>query len=223
MTERGEAGTSSPVRVVIADDHWVVREGLRSILGVAEDILLVGEAADGAEAVQLAGTLSPDVILMDLRMPGVDGIEAIRQIKALHPAVEIVILTTYDDDAHILQGLGAGARGYLLKDAGRNALFAAVRAAARGESLLPSTVLQALLAHAEASKRGGGLALSQREQEVLVLMAEGAANKEIAVHLRITERTVKAHVTSVLNKLGVDSRTEAVALAIRAGMVPENK
>ena len=223
MTERGEAGAPAPVRVVIADDHLVVREGLRSILGVAEDILLVGEAADGAEAVRLAGILSPNVILMDLRMPGVDGIEAIRQIKALYPAVEVVILTTYDDDAHILQGLGAGARGYLLKDAGRNALFAAVRAAARGESLLPPTVLEALLAHAEASKRGVGLALSQREQEVLFLMADGAANKEIAVRLRITERTVKAHVTSILNKLGVNSRTEAVALAIRAGMVPKSK
>jgi len=222
MSKPNDAPVSVPIRVVIADDHLVVREGLRSILGVSEDILLVGEAGDGAEAVRLAGSLSPNVILMDLRMPNMDGIEAIRQIRALHPAVEIVILTTYDDDAHILQGLGAGARGYLLKDADRNALFAAVRAAARGESLLPPAVVEALLAHAEEHRQGAGLALSQREQEVLLLMAEGAANKQIAAQLSITERTVKAHVTSILSKLGVSSRTEAVAIAIRTGMVPRS-
>lgn len=218
----GEASASAPIRVVIADDHLLMREGLRSILAVAGDILLVGEASDGAEAVKLAGELSPDVMLMDLRMPHVDGIEAIRQIRARHPAIEIVILTTYDDDAHILEGLGAGARGYLLKDAGRTAIFEAVRAAARGESLLPPEVLAALLAHMETHRRAEGEGLSQREQEVLNLMVTGAANKEIARQLSITERTVKAHVTSILNKLGVNSRTEAVAVAIRAGLVQKN-
>ncbi len=219
MTAPEGANVSVPIRVVIADDHELVREGLRSILAVADDILLVGEASDGSEAVELAGTLSPDVMLMDLRMPHVDGIEAIRRIRARHPGIEIVILTTYDDDAHIVQGLGAGARGYLLKDAGRAALFGAVRAAARGESLLPPEILKALLAHAEGQRHAGGESLSQREQEVLSLMATGAANKEIAKQLSITERTVKAHVTSILNKLGVNSRTEAVAVAIRTGLV----
>jgi len=222
MTEPVEEKGSAPIRVVIADDHLLVREGLRSILAVADDILLVGEASDGAEAIELAGTLSPEVMLMDLRMPRVDGMEAIRQIKARHPAIEIVILTTYEDDAHILQGLGAGARGYLLKDAGRNALFDAIRAAARGESLLPPEVLAALLEHSKARERAEGEGLSQREQEVLGLLATGAANREIAMQLNITQRTVKAHVTSILNKLGVSSRTEAAAVAIRTGLVPKN-
>jgi two-component system, NarL family, response regulator YdfI len=219
MTAREAADSAAPIRVVIADDHLLVREGLRTVLAVAEDIVLVGEASDGAEAVQLADRLSPDVVLMDLRMPNLDGIEAIRQIKAHHPAIEIVILTTYDDDAHILQGLGAGARGYLLKDTGRNALFNAVRAAARGESLLPPQVLQSLLAHVEGRRAEGLGVLSRREQEVLLLLATGAANKEIARKMNITERTVKAHVTSIFNKLGVNSRTEAIAVAVRTGLV----
>ena len=210
------------IRVLIADDHMVVREGLRTILEAAPDLELVGEAADGAEAVQLVGGLSPDVVLMDLRMPGVDGIEAIRQIKELYPAVEIVILTTYDDDRHIVRGLRAGARGYLLKDTGRNVLFDTIRAAARGESLLPSAVVEKMVAHlaepdSEPAATGN---LSGREQEVLALLAQGATNKGIAVKLHITERTVKAHVTGIFNKLGVNSRAEAVAVALRGGLLP---
>ena len=175
----------------------VVREGLRAILEAADDLTLVGEAADGAEAVQLAGELSPDVVLMDLRMPGVDGIEAIRQIKARYPEVEIVILTTYADDENIVRGLRAGARGYLLKDTGRKVLFEAIRAAARGESLLPSAVIDKVVAHLAEPQQVEAKPLSDREQEVLVLLAQGAANKEIAARLCITERTVKAHVTSI--------------------------
>jgi NarL family two-component system response regulator YdfI len=217
-----DVSVSAPIRVVIADDHMLVREGLRSILALAEDIVQVGEASDGAEAVHLAGTLSPDVMLMDLRMPNVDGIEAIRQIKDRHPDIEVVILTTYDDDTHIVEGLGAGARGYLLKDAGRAALFNAIRAAARGESLLPPEVLETLLARSRTRSRASAVALSQREQQVLELIVTGASNKEIAMQLGITERTVKAHVTSILNKLGANSRTEAAAIAIRTGLVPES-
>jgi NarL family two-component system response regulator YdfI len=210
------------IRVLIADDHMVVREGLRTILEAAPDLELVGEASDGAEAVQLAGGLSPDVVLMDLRMPGVDGIEAIRQIKELYPAVEVVILTTYDDDAYIVRGLRAGARGYLLKDTGRNVLFDTIRAAARGESLLPSAVVEKMVAHLAEPKPEPAATgnLSGREREVLALLAQGATNKGIAARLHITERTVKAHVTGIFNKLGVSSRAEAVAVALRGGLLP---
>ena len=211
------------IRVLIADDHMVVREGLGAILEAAEDMTPVGEAADGAEAVELAGKLSPDVVLMDLRMPNMDGIEAIRQIKARYPAVEIVILTTYDDDEYIVQGLRAGARGYLLKDAGRKVLFEAVRAAARGESLLPQAVLEKVVAHLVGPKPAKTEKLSEREHEVLSLLAQGAANKEIAAELHITERTVKAHVTSIFNKLGVNSRAEAVGVALRSGLLPTDR
>ena len=208
------------IRVLIADDQLVVREGLAAILEAADDMTLVGEAADGAEAVQLAGKLLPDVVLMDLHMPHVDGIEAIRQIKARHPAVEIVILTTYDDDEYIVRGLRAGARGYLLKDVGRKVLFEAVRAATRGESLLPPVVLEKVVAHLAEPKPIEPEKLSGRESEVLALLVQGATNKEIAARLHITERTVKAHVTNIFNKLGVNSRAEAVAVALRGGLLP---
>lgn len=208
------------IRVLIADDHLVVREGLHTILEVSGDIEPVGEAANGAEAVRLTGELSPDVVLMDLRMPGMDGIEAIQEIKDRYPAVEIVILTTYDDDEYIVQGLRAGARGYLLKDTGRQALFEAIRAAARGESLLPSAVVDKVVAHLGAPRLIATGSLSEREQEVLALLAEGASNKEVSLRLQITERTVKAHVTSIFNKLGVNSRAEAVAVALRQGLLP---
>jgi NarL family two-component system response regulator YdfI len=208
------------IRVLIADDHMVVREGLQTVLELAGDIEPVGTAADGAEAVRLAGELAPDVVLMDLRMPGVDGIEAIRQIKERYPAVEIVILTTYDDDEYIVRGLRAGARGYLLKDTGRQALFEAIRAAARGETLLPSAVVDKVVARLTEPRPAPAGDLSEREQEVLSWLAEGASNREIARHLHISERTVKAHVTGIFNKLGVNSRAEAVAVALRQGLLP---
>ena len=208
------------IRVLIADDHLVVREGLRTILEVADDIEQAGEAADGAEAVQLVGELEPDVVLMDLRMPNVDGIEAIKQIKARYPTVEIVILTTYDADEHIIRGLRAGARGYLLKDSGRQALFDTIRAAARGESLLPSTIVDMVVAQLAAPQKPSSGNLSGREEQVLEMLVQGAANKEIALQLNISERTVKAHVTSIFNKLGVNSRTEAAVMAVRQGLLP---
>jgi NarL family two-component system response regulator YdfI len=213
----------SSIHILIVDDHLVVREGLRTILEVTEDLVPVGEAADGAEAVKLVGELSPDVVLMDLRMPGVDGIEAIRQIKARYPKIEIVILTTYDDDEYIVEGLRAGARGYLLKDAGRQVLFEAIRAASRGESLLPSAVVDKVVARLTKPRPAKPGNLSERESEVLAFLADGAANKEIAAHLHITERTVKAHVTSIFNKLGVNSRAEAVAVALRSGHLPSGE
>ena len=208
------------IRILIVDDHEVVREGLRSILETDPDFKLVGEAADGGEAVRLAAELTPDVVLMDLSMPGIGGIEAIEQIKALALPLEIVILTTYDDDELIVRGLRAGARGYLLKDAGRRALFDSIRAAQRGELLLPSSVAKRVMNHLEEPKTPHPPGLSAREFEVLVLMADGAANKQIAARLEIAERTVKAHVTGIFMKLTVNSRTEAVAVALRSGLLP---
>jgi NarL family two-component system response regulator YdfI len=207
------------IRVLIADDHMVVREGLRAILEATPDLLLVGEAIDGADAVRLAQESTPDVVLMDLRMPGMDGIEAIRQIKARYPDVQVVILTTYDDDDDIVRGLRAGARGYLLKDTGRNVLLEAIRAAARGESLLRSEVIDKVVAHLQGPQPVGHELLSAREAQVLALLAQGAANKEIALRLDISERTVKGHVTGIFNKLGASSRTEAVAIALRNGLL----
>ena len=211
------------IRVLIVDDHEVVREGLRSILATAEDVELVGEAADGGEAIRLAAELTPDIVLMDLSMPGVGGIEAIEQIKALACPLEIVILTTYDDDDLIIRGLRAGARGYLLKDAGRKALFDSIRAAHRGELLLPSAVAERVMTHLEQPKPARPNDLTAREFEVLVLMADGAANKQIAGRLEIAERTVKAHVTSIFMKLDAGSRTEAVVVALRSGLLPDDR
>jgi NarL family two-component system response regulator YdfI len=207
------------IRVLIADDHLVVREGLRAILETAADITLIGEATEGAEAVRLAMELAPDVVLMDLRMPGTDGIQAIEQIRKCCPEVKVVILTTYDEDAYIVRGLRAGARGYLLKDTNRKVLFEAIRAAARGESLLPPEVLEKVVAHLAGPGQVETETLSKREQEVLELMTKGATNREIALRLHISERTVKAHATSIFNKLGVNSRAEAVAVALKRDLL----
>jgi NarL family two-component system response regulator YdfI len=212
------------IRVLIADDHLMVREGLRMLLETAPDIALVGEASNGAEAVELARRERPDVILMDLRMPGVDGIEAIGRIRSEGTASAIVVLTTYDDETLIRRGLRAGALSYLLKDTDRVALVETIRAAARGESLLKPEVLSRLLGpaaprHTAASSEAGGIELTEREREVLVAAARGERSKEIADRLSISERTVKAHLTNVYNKLGVDSRAAAVAAAARLGLL----
>lgn len=215
------------IRVLIADDHEVVRDGLRLILETEEDFQVVGEAADGAAAVQLTGELQPQVVLMDLRMPGMDGLTAIDQIRARWPTVAVVILTTYNEDDLMMRGLRAGACGYLLKDTNRQTLFATLRAAARGEVLLKPEVLARVLAQQQhsAAKPGKaveqGLALTEREQEVLVAVARGERSKEIARHLQISERTVKAHLASIYNKLGVDSRAAAIALAAQRGLLPQ--
>jgi NarL family two-component system response regulator YdfI len=207
------------IRVLIADDHQVVREGLRAILEASGDLDLIGEAANGEEAVHLAGQLDPDVVLMDLRMPELDGIEAIRRIKARQPEIEIVILTTYDDDELIVRGLRSGARGYLLKDVSRKVLFESIRAAHRGELLLPPGVAEKVLSHLETPAAPRPEVLSDREHQVLEMMANGAANKQIAGRLGIAERTVKSHVTSIFHKLGAASRAEAVATALRRGLL----
>jgi two-component system, NarL family, response regulator YdfI len=216
---------SEAIRVLIADDHEVVRDGLRLILETEEDFQVVGEAADGAAAIQLTGELQPQVVLMDLRMPGMDGLTAIDQIRARWPAVALVILTTYNEDDLMMRGLRAGACSYLLKDTNRQTLFATLRAAARGEVLLKPDVLARVLAQRQNSDaRPGkavepGPALTEREQEVLIAVARGERSKEIAIHLQISERTVKAHLASIYNKLGVDSRAAAIALAAQRGLL----
>jgi two-component system, NarL family, response regulator YdfI len=216
---------AEPIRVLVADDHAVVRDGLKLILETEDDFAVVGEAADGIEAVRLAGERQPQVVLMDLRMPRMDGLEAIAQIRARQPTVAIIILTTYNEDDLMLRGLRAGARGYLLKDTDRRALFDTVRAAARGETLLKPDVLERVLnqlpgAPIDPKKPAHGeLALSGRESEVLAGVARGERSKEIAARLRISERTVKAHLASIYNKLGVDSRAAAIAVAAERGLL----
>ena len=209
---------TEPIRILIADDHEVVREGLRFILEGEEDFLVVGEAADGHEALQLAGELQPRLILMDLRMPGMDGLEAIEHIRARWPEMAIVILTTYNEDELMARGLRAGAQGYLLKDTKRQVLFDTLRAAARGEVLLQPEILARAL-NRPVSKPRSKPSFTGREQEILEAVARGERNKEIATKLGIAERTVKAYLTGIYNKLGVDSRAAAIAVAAQLGLL----
>ncbi len=208
------------IRVLVVDDHLIVREGLSLILETADGMELAGEAADGAAAVRLCQELAPDVVLMDLRMPGMDGLTAIGLIRQQMPAVAIIILTTYDEDDLMVRGLQAGARGFLLKDTDRATLLDAIRAAARGQTLLSPEVMQRVLAHSSVAAADGPLDLTERELEVLLAAAQGKRNKEIARDLGITERTVKAHLTSIYNRFGVDSRAAAIAVAAQRGLLP---
>jgi DNA-binding NarL/FixJ family response regulator len=209
------------IRILIADDHPVVREGLMSMLNRQEDFEVVGEAKNGVEAVNKAKELAPNVVLMDLRMPELDGVEAIRQIKAARPSTQIIILSTYSDDEYIFRGIEAGARAYLLKDAPREELFKAIRTVYRGESLIQPVVASKLLARlTELSRRApSGEELSERELEVLRLMAKGSANKEISAQLSISQSTVKTHISSIFQKLGVNDRTGAVTEALKKGII----
>jgi NarL family two-component system response regulator YdfI len=207
---------------MVADDHFIVREGLRLILETDPDMELVGDAPDGASAVRLAGELEPDVVLMDLRMPGLDGLQAIEQIRARWPRIALVILTTYQEDELMLRGLQAGACGYLLKDAARETLLDAIRAAARGETLLQPDALSRLLSRAPDVRTppdGRPVALTEREREVLQRVVQGERSKEIAAYLGIAERTVKAYLSSIYNKLDVDSRAAATAKALASGLL----
>jgi DNA-binding NarL/FixJ family response regulator len=204
------------IRVLVVEDHGVVRAGLRQLLGTAEDIEVVAEAADGLEALALAAEHAPDVILMDLSMPGLDGRAATERLLERGDTARIVILTSFSDRQQILAALDAGAVGYLLKDAEPEDLIAGVRAAARGESPLAPKAAHALVAARH--ERRGDEALSPREREVLELLAQGLANKVIAHRLSISEKTVKAHVTSIFEGLGVSDRTQAALWAREHGI-----
>ncbi len=206
--------------MLIVDDHAVVREGLRTFLELQDGIEVVGEAADGNEAVARAATLAPDVILMDLVMPELDGLGAMRSIRATAPGVRVIVLTSYLDDATLLPALRAGAAGYLLKNAQPQEIARAVRAAAAGETLLDPVVAARVVETLAAENHEEPLdRLTPREREVLILIGRGFPNKLIARELGLSEKTVKAHVGRVLAKLEVSDRTQAAVIAVRAGLV----
>jgi DNA-binding NarL/FixJ family response regulator len=206
----------SPIRLLIVDDHPVVRDGLRGMFAGAPEFEVVGEAADGGAALTLAEALLPDVILMDLRMPGLDGATAIRQLAERDLPCRVLVLTTYDTDRDVVHAIEAGATGYLLKDSPREELFRAVRATSRGESVLAPSVATRLVSQLRAAAEE---ALSERELEVLALIAQGLTNRAAAARLFISEATVKTHLLHIYAKLDVNDRAAAVATAYERGLL----
>lgn len=204
------------IHILLVDDHPVVREGLAGLLAGQADFEVVGLAADGTTAVQLHESLQPDVTLMDLRMPGLDGVGAIEAIKEKRPSAHILVLTTYDSDADIVRAVEAGATGYLLKDTPREELFRAIRATARGESVLTPAVASRLMTRMRAPAEEN---LSPREIDVLQLVARGNGNREIGKQLHISTATVKTHLIHIFDKLGVNDRTAAVTVALEKGII----
>ena len=204
-----------PIRLLVVDDHPVVRAGIVGLLAGEPDLAVVGEAGDGAQACALAAELRPAVVLMDLRMPVMDGTTATEQILATVPGVRVVVLTTYETDADILRAVEAGATGYLLKDTPRDDLVAAVRAVAGGETVLAPSVARRLVA----GVRNAGDRLTARELEVLAAVARGGSNAQIGTQLFISEATVKTHLLRIFTKLGVDDRTRAVTVAMERGIL----
>ncbi|QFG23313.1 response regulator transcription factor [Actinomadura sp. WMMB 499] len=216
MTSRG-AGRA-PIRVLIADDHPVVRQGLRTFLGIQDDIEVVGEAADGASAVSLAESAEPDIVLMDLKMPGADGLTALTELRARGVAARVLILTSVTERGHVLPAVQAGAAGYLYKDVDPRALVQAIRAVHDGHVLFAPDAAEAMLAEPASGDDRGLAALTDREREVLVHIARGRSNREIARALVVSEKTVKTHVSNLLMKLGVQDRTQAALYAVRHGV-----
>ena len=209
----------TPIRLLIVDDHPVVRTGLRGMFETDPGFAVVGEAADGAQAIEQVVATDPDLVLMDLQMPVLDGVGAIARIRQLADPPPVLVLTTYDSDSQILRAVEAGAAGYLLKDAPIETLFAAVRSAVSGGSPLAPSVAARLMHRLAPVPAGGAEALSGRELEVVALVARGASNKEIAHQLHISEATIKTHLAHIFEKLGVADRTSAVTRAIERGLI----
>ena len=213
QTAKPDAVNGERIRVLIADDQSLVRRGLVAIINMEDDMTVIGEAGDGHEAVEMWRKLRPDIVLMDLRMPGMGGVEAIRQIRLEDPKAAVIVLTTFDHDEDVYAGLRAGAKAYLLKDIQPEELFKSIRAVMSGEVYLPSKIAGKL------ALRMQGEPLTEREVQILQLLAEGKSNRSIAQSLFISESTVKSHLKSLFTKLDATSRAEAIALAARKGLV----
>ena len=215
------------IRVLLVDDQPVVRDGLRSLLSPEPDIVVVGEAGDGQEAIAAARTLQPDIILLDVRMPRMDGLVALERIKAVAPRSSVIMVTLYDNTDYLMRAVASGAAGYVLKDADRAALVNAVRVTAEGGGLISPSLMPRLLDEvarllgrtSTPGELGAMLALTGRETQVLRMVAEGLTNQEIATQLFVSATTVKTHVQNILVKLGVSDRTQAAVVAMRAGLI----
>ena len=209
-------------RVMLVDDHAVVRQGLRTFLDLQDDITVVGEAKDGVEALQVVQELEPDVVLMDLVMPRMDGIETVRRMKAMRPHIQIIVLTSFGDDQKVFAAIRAGATGFLLKDVSPQDLAAAIHAARRGEASLAPGIATKLLQEIAIGSNPAAEehTLTEREYAVLALIAQGRSNKQISEELTISEKTVKTHVSNILTKLHLEDRTQAAIYALKEGLVP---